>query len=72
MAYLKPQSPLKHKDGDYFYPLTTADQIIMEDGSRLSATLSSAVVAVDINDDGNVELRSYVISSISSAEGVAF
>lgn len=35
--YLKPQFPLKHKDGDYFYPLTTADQVIMEDGTRLSA-----------------------------------
>ena len=37
MAYLKPQSPLQDKtSGDYFYPLTTADQILMDDGSRLS------------------------------------
>ena len=37
MAYLKPQSPLQDKSsGDYFYPLTTADQVIMEDGSRLN------------------------------------
>lgn len=35
MAYLKPQSPLKNND-DYIYPLTTADQVIMEDGSRLN------------------------------------
>lgn len=36
--YLKPQSPLYHKKEDaYFYPLTTADQVIMPDGSRLSA-----------------------------------
>lgn len=34
--FLKPQSPLKHKDGAFFYPLTTEDQVIMEDGSRLS------------------------------------
>lgn len=33
MAYFKPQSPLK-KGSDHIYPLTTYDQIIMEDGSR--------------------------------------
>ena len=35
MAYLKPQSPIKYKE-DYIYPPTTIDQIIMEDGQRLS------------------------------------
>ena len=39
--YLKPQSPLQHKDGDYFYPLTTIDQVIMPDESRLNANLIS-------------------------------
>ena len=34
--FLKPQSPLYHKAEDaYFYPLTTVDQVIMDDGSRL-------------------------------------
>ena len=34
---VKPQSPLQHTEsGDYFYPLTTIDQVIMEDGSRLN------------------------------------
>ena len=29
-SYLKPQSPLYHKEEDaYFYPLTTEDQVIM-------------------------------------------
>ena len=38
-TYLKPQSPLYHKTEDaYFYPLTTADQVIMDDDTRLSAT----------------------------------
>lgn len=37
--YLKPQSPLQHKDGDYFYPLTTIDQIITKDNTRLNAEL---------------------------------
>ena len=33
--YLKPQSPLQ-KGTDYIYPLTTADQIIIdENGTRL-------------------------------------
>lgn len=35
MAYLKPQSPLTYQD-DYIYPLTTADQVIMPDGSRFT------------------------------------
>lgn len=41
MAYLKPQSPLQDKkSGNYFYPLTTVDQVIMEDGSRLNSKLN--------------------------------
>lgn len=35
MAYLKPQSPIKFNE-DHIYPLTTVDQIIMDDGNRLS------------------------------------
>ena len=34
MAYLKPQSPIQSRE-DFIYPLTTADQIILSDGSRL-------------------------------------
>ena len=34
MAFLKPQSPMQ-KGKDYFYPLTTADQVIFKDGNRL-------------------------------------
>lgn len=39
--YLKPQIPLK-KGEDYFYPLTTDDQVILSDGRRLNQ--------VDFND----------------------
>lgn len=45
--YKKPQSPLQHKDGDYFYPLTTLDQIVMEDNSRLNANL----IRIDLSDN---------------------
>ena len=48
MAYLKPQSPLQHKDGDYFYPLTTVDQVILEDGSRLNIKLDNLLNASTI------------------------
>ena len=34
MAYLKPQSPIKFNE-DHIYPLTTIDQIVKLDGSRL-------------------------------------
>ena len=48
MAYLKPQSPLYHKKEDtYFYPLTTVDQVIMDDGSRLGGF---NLLSVDKND----------------------
>ena len=49
--YLKPQEPL-HKinketgDKDYFYPLVTDDQVILEDGSRLNAFLAGYEEAV--------------------------
>ena len=36
MAYYKPQSPLI-MNGKSIYPLTTADQVMLEDGSRLDA-----------------------------------
>ena len=39
--FLKPQSPLKHKDGAYIYPLTTADQVILENGNRLNTALNN-------------------------------
>lgn len=38
--YLKPQSPIKYKKDDaYIYPLTTADQVILEDNNRLNFAL---------------------------------
>ena len=49
--YLKPQEPL-HKidketgDINYFYPLVTDDQVILEDGSRLNAFIASYEEAV--------------------------
>lgn len=39
-SYLKPQSPILYK-GDYIYPLTTYDQIIMPDGSRWQGEASN-------------------------------
>lgn len=51
MAYLKPQSPIKLKDTDYIYPLTTADQVILDDGTRLDTNLDSIVYISDTNED---------------------
>lgn len=42
MAYLKPQAPLM-QGADYVYPITTADQVVMDDNSRLSAYIANAV-----------------------------
>ena len=35
MAFYKPQTPLQNGE-NYIYPLTTADQIVLKDGSRLN------------------------------------
>lgn len=48
--FLKPQSPLS-KDGTYFYPLTTADQVILDDNSRLNQTLEQLVYAEEYGGD---------------------
>lgn len=42
--YLKPQTPLQHQSGDYIYPITTVDQIIMEDGSRLNTFVKEETI----------------------------
>lgn len=62
--YLKPQSPLQHKDGDYFYPLTTVDQVIMEDGSRLNANLinkTTSSVIINLATTNNATLSDVLI-----------
>lgn len=64
MAYLKPQSPLReNSSGDYFYPLTTADQVIMEDGSRLNGYLSEQynVVSETIDTINNSKISMELI-----------
>ena len=44
MAFIKPQSPIKDfNTGDYIYPLTTADQVVMPDGSRLNSVFKHTV-----------------------------
>ena len=54
-SYSKPKSPLYHKEKDtYFYPLTTADQVIMEDGSRLNGELSKHL-KVDMKNANEAE-----------------
>lgn len=54
-SYLKPQSPLYHKTEDaYFYPLTTVDQVVLEDGSRLNSELSKHLV-IDIKNANEAE-----------------
>lgn len=61
MAYLKPQAPLKDKDGDFLYPLTTIDQVIVEDGSRLNNVVSDILNTINIltttTDDNGKILR---------------
>lgn len=83
MAYYKPQSPIKNGE-DHIYPLTTVDQVMLDDGSRLNTKF----VTVDIGDEetGTVPytnadqlggkpaseyaLKSNTVSSINGKTGV--
>lgn len=54
MAYLKPQAPLKDiNSGDYFYPLTTIDQLITG-SSRLSAYFSETNNQLSLNNINSI------------------
>lgn len=48
----KPQSPLQYED-KYFYPLTTADQVITGKSTRLNVALNGLVYAGE--QDGNIK-----------------
>lgn len=76
MAYLKPQSPLKDVDGDHIYPLTTVDQVILEDGRRLSAVLDGTMVPSTTTDDNGKILKvingSPAWTTIPNAEEASF
>lgn len=41
--YLKPQTPLQHQSGDYIYPLTTSDQIIIDKDNRLNSLFKKTI-----------------------------
>lgn len=77
MAYLKPQSPIKNGE-DYIYPVTTADQIILSDGSRLekNGVINSMLPTPTPTDIGKfVRVGSsgnYIIDTIIPAEEVGF
>lgn len=67
--FLKPQSPLQHKDGAYVYPLTTADQVILEDNTRLNAVLDNINDKIDNIDFDNIEgLENLVYASEGNQE----
>ena len=54
--FLKPQSPLQHRDGAYIYPLTTTDQVILEDNTRLNATLDKVAYMGEKNQGAATEI----------------
>ena len=61
---VKPQSPLYHKTEDaYFYPLTTADQVMLENGDRLSVKFDTLV------DKVNTKATSVTLKGMLSATG---
>lgn len=74
--YLKPQSPIKDIDGDYIYPITTVDQVIMKDGGRLSKVIDGAMVPTPTSNDNGKFLKvvngSPAWVNISNAEEMSF
>ena len=74
--YLKPQSPIRVED-TYIYPLTTVDQVIMEDGNRLNVAMDSlSIISKTTTEDNGKFLRvengTPVWSHIQSAEEASF
>lgn len=76
MAYYKLQTPLR-KGEDYVYPLTTADQVIVENGERLNAkyvsvelddTESGVVPKTNANQLGGIDAEAYATKAFVSAE----
>jgi len=67
--FLKPQSPLQHKDGAYIYPLTTSDQVILEDNTRLNVALEDIKDKVNNIDFSNLDLEgiAYIGETLDSA-----
>lgn len=62
MAYIKPNYPLKNGD-NYLYPVTTADQVILSDGSRLEK--DGKVVAGKLEETRIISLAGDVAGSVS-------
>ena len=65
--YYKPQIPLV-KGNDFIYPLTTADQVLLEDGSRLNAKVVMA--ALDDVEDGEDYNPDEVLVNAESLGGI--
>lgn len=42
MAYLKPQTPIQLNE-NYIYPLTTADQVMLDNGNRLNSLFKKTI-----------------------------
>ena len=60
--YLKPQTPLQHQSGNYIYPITTIDQILMNNGERLNANIINVNLdSAPVNDD-NLSVNVYTLS----------
>ena len=55
--YLKPQSPLQYKGEAYIYPLTTVDQVILEDNTRLNVALDDINAKIENIDFDNINIE---------------
>ena len=60
MAYKKPQDPLTN-NGFGIYPLTTADQVILSDGSRLEK--NGLITSSDSDKLGGIAASSYALKT---------
>lgn len=58
----KPQSPLRYED-KYFYPLTTADQIITDNDTRLNVALNNLNTSIGAKQEKHKLISVYLSSS---------
>lgn len=70
--FQKPQNPLKQIDkttGDiyYVYPLTQSDQVIMDDGSRLNASMSALETDINVLETDKQDQHKAVTVTLSAS-----
>ena len=68
--YLRPQKPLQDKEGNYIYPLTTAEQVELSCGRRLNAEMISVNLSAANEGEYSSPINADTLGGYSAEEYV--